>query len=144
MDTRDDWLREIARQTRHRALEADGRDDARERAVFDQQIDSLWSELQREVKRQVGIYNDEIGDPAQFIHVQLYPDIIDIRTPDGDGTSLRLARTSMFLSTVRQHVSLGGNASMPMCGFTVADSRLAFSGGTPEQMARILLMSLLR
>ena len=148
MTTNDNWLRAKAQQRKEQAAQASQREESkqtsedRHRRLFTEQIDELWGELEREVRRQIGVYNEATGDP-NALYVETQPDLIDIRSSDGEQIALRLNRKQQSLGETHHHSTGVYSSGASVFSFTVDDDRLAFLGGVPAQMAAGLLRKLL-
>ena len=149
MMTDDNWLLEKAQQRKARAAQARQdsevrqRDEDRHTRIFKEHIDELWGQLQAEVRRQVGVYNDGVGDP-NALYVETYPTLIDIKLSGGNQIALRMNREQRVLTEIRHSSTGGSSTGSPFVSFTTTDDdRLVFSGSTPVQVAAGLLRKLL-
>ncbi len=149
MMTDDNWLLEKAQQRKARAAQARQdsevrqRDEDRRTRIFKEHIDELWGQLQAEVRRQVGVYNDAAGDP-NALYVEVHPDLIDIRLSGGDQIALRMNREQRSLTETRHGFAGSRSIGSFLVSFaTTDDDRLVFSGSTPVQVAAGLLRKLL-
>ena len=152
MMTDDNWLLEKAQQRKARAAQARQdsevrqRDEDRHTRIFKEHIDELWGQLQAEVRRQVGVYNDAAEDSSDAIYIVTHPDLIDVRLPitGGNQMAINLNREQRSLSETHHRSTGVYSKGTPSISFTTTDDdRLVFSGGTPAQVAAGLLHKLL-
>ncbi len=94
MTFNDKWL--IERALKHKAAAAQGRRSAGARKPMPA-IDDLWSQLQKETRRQALVYTAALGDPKALV-VETPPDRIEVRTPDGRQLTIRVDRERRSMS----------------------------------------------
>jgi hypothetical protein len=142
MTTTDKWLLErAAKKKREMAQLAAGANTLKSggyAATFDAGIDGLWTELQAELRRQIGVYNEAAGQPDAVV-----------ATMDATSVGVRSGGRSLTITVDRKHRALterfdNGTGAVrsgrPRIGFRAGpDDRLSFSFGVVRSAAASIL-----
>lgn len=143
MTITDKWLIERAQTRRaegnanRRLLKSDGFASA-----FDGGAGTLWRDLQAELTRQAGLFNDALGEKA--VSVAGDADAISIESADGRKLTITLNHASRTLTEAFRNSAGATRTGRPRISFTTGpDGALTFNFGVVQHAAGSLLRRLI-
>ena len=135
MTMNDQWL--VDRARRNSTITASLKQ--RLEAIFEGEIDALWSALGNETIRQAGVYNDAIGNP-EALAVGVGDDTVLVVVADGREVEIRLHREQRAMT--ERYLDRGGvmRVRRPRIKFSVnAAGKLSFNFGGVDAAAGSIL-----